>query len=237
MKNRAVGHYTALGALQAALGVSLALVAHAAPSLAADAAPRPQDLVRTSVTRVQDVVRSNDVGRTSDAQRAEIREVAEKLFDFESMSRRMLARYWNSGTADQQAEFVRLLTNLLARTYIEAIANGARLSMAVDGELIDGAYAQVRTRMGGDVGPEVSIDYRLSRSDGRWAVYDVVHEGISLVANYRSQLASVLRSSSFAELLERMRNNERQAGGRAETAEAIGRRVLLFSVMAEKGAR
>lgn len=224
------------GALQAALGVSLALVAHAAPSLAADAAPRPQDLVRTSVTHVQDVVRSN-VGRTSDAQRAEIREVAEKLFDFESMSRRMLARYWNNGTVDQQAEFVRLLTNLLARTYIEAIANGARLSMTVDGELIDGAFAQVRTRMGGDVGPEVSIDYRLSRSDGRWAVYDVVHEGISLVANYRGQLASVLRSSSFAELLERMRNNERQAGGRTATAEAIGRRLLLFSVMAEKGVR
>lgn len=236
MKGGAVGRYAPLGVLQAALGVSLVLVAHAAPSLAADAAPRPQDLVRTSVTRVQDVVRSN-IGRISDAQRAEIREVAEKLFDFESMSRRMLARYWNNGTADQQAEFVRLLTNLLARTYIEAIANGARVSMTVDGESTDGAYAQVRTRMGGDVGPEVSIDYRLSRSDGRWAVYDVVHEGISLVANYRDQLASVLRSSSFAELLERMRNNERQAGGPAATAEAIGRRLLLFSVMAEKGAR
>lgn len=236
MKGRAVARYAALVVLQAALGVSLALVAHAAPSLAADAAPRPQDLVRTSVTRVQEIVRSS-VGRTSDAQRADIREVAENLFDFESMSRRMLARYWNKGTADQQAEFVRLLTNLLARTYIEAIANGARESVAVDGESIDGAYAQVRTRIGGDGGPEVSIDYRLSRSDGRWAVYDVVHEGISLVANYRSQLASVLRSSSFAELLERMRNNERQAGGRAETAEAIGRRLLLFSVMAEKGTR
>jgi len=236
VNDRAVARYAALVVLQAALGISLALGAHAAPSLAADAAPRPQDLVRTSVTRVQEIVRSS-VGRTSDGQRADIREVAEKLFDFESMSRRMLARYWNKGTADQQAEFVRLLTNLLARTYIEAIANGARESVAVDGESIDGAYAQVRTRIGGDGGPEVSIDYRLSRSDGRWAVYDVVHEGISLVANYRSQLASVLRSSSFAELLERMRNNERQAGERAETAEAIGRRLLLFSVITEKGPR
>jgi phospholipid transport system substrate-binding protein len=236
VKGAAVGRSAALRVLQAAFGASLALVAHAAPSLAADAVPRPQDLVRTSVTRVQDAVRSN-IGRTSDAQRAEIREVAEKLFDFESMSRRMLARYWNNGTTDQQAEFVRLLTNLLARTYIEAIANGARGRMTVDGEFIDGAYAQVRTRMGGDVGPEVSIDYRLFGSDGRWAVYDVVHEGVSLVANYRDQLASILRSSSVPALLERMRDNERHAGGRAETAEAIGRRLLLFSVMAEKGAR
>lgn len=69
-------------------------------------------------------------------------------------------------------------------------------------------------------------------------VWALVHEGASLVANYRSQFASVLRSSSFAELLERMRSNEGQSRGRAETAAAaLGKRLLLFSVVAEGGAR
>jgi phospholipid transport system substrate-binding protein len=95
----------------------------------------------------------------------------------------------------------------------------------------------VRTRIGGDVGPAVSIDYRLFKHGTRWAVYDVVHEGVSLVANYRSQFSSVLGTSSFAGVLERMRINESQARGRPETAAALGKRLLLFSVVAERGAR
>ncbi len=38
----------------------------------------------------------------------------------------------------------------------------------------------------------------------RWMVRDVSIEGISLVANYRSQFDHVIRTSSYRELIERM---------------------------------
>jgi phospholipid transport system substrate-binding protein len=232
----ATGRQRALVVLVAALVVSPGLAVHTAAASSDDAVLRPVDLVRASVARVQEVVHSNR-GRGSETTGSAIREISERLFDFEAMSRRMLARHWNDGSPEQQEEFVRLLTSFLGRTYLDVIVSGASVRTTVDGQSIDGDYARVRTRMSVDVGPEASIEYCLVKRDERWAVYDVVHEGASLVANYRSQFASVLRTSSFAELLERMRNNERQAQSRTETGAALGRRLLLFSVVAERGAR
>ena len=231
-----IGRRRGLVLLVAALVVSPALAVHAGAASSDDGALRPVDLVRASVTSVHEVVRSNR-GRGLETTRAAIGEIAERLFDFEAMSRRMLARHWNEATPEEQGEFVRLLTSFLGRTYIDVIVSGASVRTIVDGESIEGAYARVKTRMGGDVGQEAAIEYRLLKRNERWAVYDVVHEGASLVANYRSQFAAVLRTSSFAELLERMRSNERQARSRTETGAALGRRLLLFSVVAERGTR
>jgi phospholipid transport system substrate-binding protein len=50
------------------------------------------------------------------------------------------------------------------------------------------------------------MDYRLIEKDGRWRVYDVVIEGVSLVANYRTQFDRVIRSSSYAELIKRLKD-------------------------------
>ena len=46
----------------------------------------------------------------------------------------------------------------------------------------------------------------LIERDGRWRVYDVVIEGVSLVANYRTQFDRVIRSSSYAELVKRLKD-------------------------------
>jgi phospholipid transport system substrate-binding protein len=40
---------------------------------------------------------------------------------------------------------------------------------------------------------------------GRYRIYDVVIEGISLVGNYRSQFNSILQKSSFREMMDKLR--------------------------------
>jgi len=49
------------------------------------------------------------------------------------------------------------------------------------------------------------MDYRLMSKDGDWRVYDVVADGVSLVRNYRGQFDRVIRESSFAELVDKLR--------------------------------
>ena len=55
-------------------------------------------------------------------------------------------------------------------------------------------------------GTEVPIDYRLLKRGERWRVYDVSIEGVSLIANYRTQFNSVIRTSSYDQLLRKMRS-------------------------------
>jgi phospholipid transport system substrate-binding protein len=173
---------------------------------------RPLDLVKSSVSQVLAAVQSRTATAGESARhRAEIRRVADGLFDFNEMARLTLSRHWSAQSPTDQDEFVRLFTALLERCYLSTIENYAGERITFLGESIDGSYAQVRSRITTARRAEISIDYRLIDRGNRWEVYDVVLDRVSLVSNYRSQFNSIIRTSSFGELLTRLRNKQIEA--------------------------
>jgi len=166
---------------------------------------RPLALVKSSFARV--------LGAEGGQRQVELRRVTEELFDFHEMSRRMLGAHWQEGSGPEQEEFVQLFTDMLERMYLTNIASMPLATAKFVGEAIAGAYAQVSSRIAGR-GGETSVEYRLVDHAGRWVVYDIAVEGVSLVSSYRSQFNSLLRNSSFSELLGRLRN--RGTGAKAE---------------------
>ena len=165
----------------------------------------PLGLVKSLVSRVLGIVQSWPMG--SAERRAGIVRVSHELFDFTEIARRALGQHWKDVSPGEQDEFVGLFTDVLDRAFIASVDGYTNENVAFLGEAIDGAWAQVRSRIIPTKGAAISIDYRLHEGNSRWTVYDVVCEHVSLVANYRSQFNSVIRASSFAELLERMRTD------------------------------
>jgi len=180
----------------------------AGPSAREPGRARPIDLVKSSVDRVLAVVQSSPAAMSEGRRRTEIRQLADGLFDFKEMGRLTLAGHWKDRTAREQEDFVQLFTALLERSYLSSIENYAGEKIAFLNESVSGPYAQVRSRITTDRRVEISIDYRLLDSGSRWAVYDVVLDGVSLVSNYRSQFNSIIRTSSFAGLLAKLQNKE-----------------------------
>ena len=171
----------------------------------------PLDLVKASVSRVLAIVQAPHVARDGGQRRAEIRRVAQRLFDFDEMSRLTLARHWKDRSIQEREEFVRLFTDLLERSYLTTNENYAGEKITLLGESVSGPYAQVRSRIVTDRRAEISIEYRLLQSGGQWAVYDVLLDGVSLVSNYRSQFNSIIRTSSFSELLAKLSSKQIEA--------------------------
>ena len=193
--------------------VALAIGTHpaGAQQKAAGDQTGPLELVKASVSRVLAIVQAPHVARDGGPRRAEIRRVAQRLFDFDEMSRLTLARHWKDRSVQEQEEFVRLFTDLLERSYLTTIENYAGEKITLLGESISGPYAQVRSRIITDRRVEISIEYRLLQSGGQWAVYDVLLDGVSLVSNYRSQFNSIIRTSSFSELLAKLSSKQIEA--------------------------
>ena len=189
-----------------ALTATLACPAHSlrAQTLSKESEPsdhlRPLEVVKTSFSRV--------LSAEGGQRQAEIRRATEGLFDFNEMARLMLGEHWQDGSAEQHAEFVRLFTDMLGRAYLSNVGTLPLASVTFQDESVTGAFARVRSRIAGSRQGDTSVDYLLRERDGRWAVYDVVLDGVGLVSSYRSQFTSILRSSSFAQLLERLRNRE-----------------------------
>jgi phospholipid transport system substrate-binding protein len=47
----------------------------------------------------------------------------------------------------------------------------------------------------------------IKRAD-RWLVYDVSIEGVSLVSNYRTQFNKIIQTTSYNELISKLRNKQ-----------------------------
>jgi phospholipid transport system substrate-binding protein len=211
-----IGARWALAILLAALSLA-ATLAHAqerekeGPPAREAGRARPIDVVKASVDRVLAVDQSAPSTMSAGRRRSDIRQVAAGLFDFKEMGRLTHAGHWKERTPPEQQEFVRLFTALLEHSYLSSIENYAGEKVTFLSESISGPYAQVRSRITTDRRVEISIDYRLLDTGTRWVVYDVVLDGVSLVSNYRSQFNSIIRTSSFADLLAKLRNKEIQA--------------------------
>ena len=53
-------------------------------------------------------------------------------------------------------------------------------------------------------GQPIRVNYALSKSTGKWLVFDIVIEGVSLVTNYRSQFSSVIRKNGMDVLIKKL---------------------------------
>jgi phospholipid transport system substrate-binding protein len=192
------------GLLTAVVGLGLLL----GPWLAGPAAAGPaMDQLRSQIDRVLKIMEDPEYKKDSLAKdrRAAVRKVADEIFDFQETAKRSLARHWQPRTAAEQAEFVRLFADLLERSYISKIELYGGERIAYLGESMDGEQAMVRTRIVTKSGSEVPVDYRMAKRGDRWLVYDVIIEGVSLVANYRTQFNKIIQTSSYAELVRKMK--------------------------------
>ncbi|MGZ3318855.1 MAG: MlaC/ttg2D family ABC transporter substrate-binding protein, partial [Isosphaeraceae bacterium] len=135
-----------------------------------------------------------------------IRRVVDEIFDFEDMAQRALGPHWRSLTADQRKEFVPLFADLLDRAYMSTIERYSGEPIQYTSERVEGDVAVVSTKILAKPDKEFPVVYRMLRHGDRWLVYDVNAEGVSLVANYRTQFNNVIRTSSYNELLKRIRS-------------------------------
>ncbi len=137
--------------------------------------------------------------------RAAIRSVAEQIFDFTESAKRCLGPYWASRTSDEQREFAQLLGDLLDRAFAARLEQYAGERIVYAGESVDGNLATVKTRLITKKGSELSVDYQVIRRGDRWLVYDVFIDGVSLMDNYRAQFTKIIQTSSYADLVRKLK--------------------------------
>jgi len=171
-------------------------------------AGEPTNQVKQTVDAVLEVLKNKELKKPekTEQRRAKIRAIVGERFDFDEMAKRSLAQHWKKRTPEEQKEFVPLYSDLLENAYIKKIEKYEDEKILYVDEKTEGTYASVKTNIITSKEVQIPIEYRLLRKDSKWAVYDVVVEGVSLVNNYRNQFNSILRSGTYEELVKRMKN-------------------------------
>lgn len=184
----------------------LVLLALLPPAVGTATAAGPTETVQTAVQRVSASQSGPAAKALSTAERrADIRQITDTLFDFKDMSERSLGSAWTQASPANQQEFIRLFSTLIANAYLSRIEQFVGEPFTYVGEKIDGEEASVQSRVVTSKGSELGLEYRMYRADGRWAVYDIYVDGISLVGSYKAQFNRIIQRGSFAELLKTLR--------------------------------
>jgi phospholipid transport system substrate-binding protein len=190
-----------------AVALAVSQLAWAPPSWAIS----PAVVLEAFFSRANTVLRSVDPERGLDEPRQAVLSLVNEVFDFQGAAALALGPVWQSRTFEQQKEFVGLFTGFLERGYVAVIGSKASVADGVKiqflGESVAGDSATVATTLLTRNGSELPVDYSMVRRGDRWAVRDVIIDGVSLVANYRAQFNRILRTASYADLLARMRTD------------------------------
>ena len=168
----------------------------------------PKAMMQETTDQIVDIVQKNKGDANATKRRELLRQVINPQFDFAKMAQLSLGTNWNTITAEEQQEYVKVFSDLLAKTYLTKVETVEPGMVSIEAERIEegNQKASVKTlvKSKGDFFP---IDYRFVRDSqtAPWRVYDVVIENIGLVVNYRNEFASIIRKDTFSGLMEQLR--------------------------------
>jgi phospholipid transport system substrate-binding protein len=122
------------------------------------------------------------------------------------MAKLALGPYWDRLTPPQRTQFVSLFGTLFERSYNSLVLRFLAERQTIYGrEAITQDRAVVQTTLVDQkTDGELPVEYRLIDKNQRWAVFDVVVDGVSLAQNYRAQFDQIIRNSSYDTLLQRI---------------------------------
>lgn len=133
--------------------------------------------------------------------------------DMTRIARIVLGKHSRRVDAGDLSEFTGEFRTLLVRTYATSLLayQGGRIEVSRAARTPGKGTATVDVRVHRPEGAPVELSFLAHNRSGPWLVYDIRIEGVSLVSNYRSEFATILRSQGMGGLIKTLRNRNRQA--------------------------
>ena len=167
----------------------------------------PTDAVQGEVDKIITKLRDPEFKqKTKEEKIAGIRTIINEIFDWTELSKRTLGRNWKKFSPEQRTEFTDLFSRLLEGVYADRLLaySDEKVIFEKETELKKGKV-EVASHIRTADGTKIPLNYRMVEKDGKWRVYDVVIEGVSMVKNYRGQFREILSKKKPEDLIETLK--------------------------------
>ncbi len=187
------------------LALALCLITAALPASAAELTAR--QTAEAGADRIMALL--SDPAFKDPATKPAIRQKVEaevlQLFDFDEFSTRTVGPTWRKFTPEQKEAFKTAFTDLLRNTYIDTLDeyNGEKVRFTGEVSANNGKRVEVQMEFLASK-QAYPVAFRMLEKKGRWVVYDVLIEGISMIKNYRDQFRDILSKGDPQTLIERV---------------------------------
>ena len=173
-----------------ALFLALLFLAFAGPAQAAGGA---DEFIRKLAATV--LPQLADADTPLKERRMRFRAVLNREFDLDKIGKLVLGQHWRRARPAQRADFRRLLEDYLSGLYARRFEDLAGLQVRVDGVREFEGWSMVYTTATRTGGAPVTLDWRVDRKDGGYAITDLVIGGVSMVIAQREEFSAIVHES------------------------------------------
>ena len=160
--------------------------------------------VKKTVDEVVRIVSDKEMKKNDQKRRQVLKKSIGTIFDYDEMAKRSLGKHWNPRSAAERKQFTELFASLLENSYAGKIESYNNERIVYLKETIDSDHAEVKSKVVTTKRDEFTPDYRMINQNGKWMVYDVVIEGVSLVSNYRTQFNKIITTDGYPALVKKL---------------------------------
>jgi len=144
---------------------------------------------------------------------ARFRRLLDEHFDMAAISKFVLGRYYRSANDEQRTEFQRLFVDFMVGSYSVSFSEYMGKGLTVTGAgAEDGGTILVHSKIDMRSAADAHVDWRLRPAEGRFAIVDIIVEGVSMEVTQRSQFASMIQDRGSVDgLIEALRTRTLQS--------------------------
>lgn len=198
-----------LARLATAAALPIAVLVGAA--VRADAALEPAEtearqFVQGTIDDVMAILHDSTLALEQKKNRVE--ELAYDRFEFELISRFVLARNWNAMSEQQRTDFVDAFKKHLSGTYRDALDSFRDEKISITSSRLEPRGDVTVMTLVHQNSSDTKVDYRLRKTDAGWRGIDIIIEGVSLVQNFRSQAQEIISAEGADALIQKLRNKQ-----------------------------
>lgn len=202
-----------LQTLMSLVVASFALAGLAHGAAAANLASPPDIFVRDISNEVLEAIRADQKLAAGDPARVQ-KLVDEKILpytDFARMTQLAAGRGWRQATPEQRQQLITEFRTLLMRVYSGALSQVRDHKVELKPFRAQPADTDVivRSALVASRGEPISLDYRLTKTDAGWKIYDVNVAGVWLVENYRTQFTQAINAGGVEGLIKQLAERNR----------------------------
>ncbi|HXE98672.1 MAG TPA: ABC transporter substrate-binding protein [Dongiaceae bacterium] len=171
----------------------------------------PTEDVKKTVDEVVRIVSDKEMKKNVTKRRQALKKTISSIFDYSEMAKRSLGKHWNDRKPEEKKQFAELFSTLLEDSYAGKIESYNNEKIVYIKEFQDDEdHAVVKSKVVTAARDEFTLDYHLLKQNGKWMVYDVVIEGVSLVSNYRSQFNKIITANGYDRLVKKLQSKNEE---------------------------
>lgn len=142
---------------------------------------------------------AKDKSISVDQRRDKLIDLIDSLVDSKWVARFVLARNYRTASQDQRDQFQKLYRDFMIHTYAPSFKGYSGEDFEVLDVMQQGKYFMVKCNFIPKEGPKVNLAFRLkkNKNTGKFAVLDVIAEGVSLIETQRSEFNSVISNKGM----------------------------------------